>query len=275
MSQIDVSDDRLLNKEEHAKEIYQRLSFYVSTVVPISAGLKLFLPSKEEAIRMKSILMKFGTEENLNKCLKDEKIFLLPTLPNIQLSAEERKSIRHLEDGMPWRVFVVIARELYKQEVDAALIHLEEYSGMKSLQNILNKQFFDRSKILRCNNIVEVMCNILNKILKYGGLDELKEIETQLKSPLYIQILSTIKEKVLKIRLITDRINQDFYCLQLLNSSRDKFSFEEIEELTRLFAYNTSAQRNESRRAYWQDCRSMSEEKKSIAERACQKYDEL
>jgi hypothetical protein len=307
MSQIDVSDDRLLNKDEHAKEIYQRLSFYVSTVIPISAGLKLFLPLKEEAKRMKSVLMKFGSEENLNRCLKDEKIFLLPTLPNIQLSVEERKSIRHLEDGMPWRVFVVIARELYKQEVDAALIQFEEYSGMENLKHILDKQFFERSKILRCNNIVEIMYNILNKILKYGGLDELKEeavlkekclqecdklspeiakiirkmIETQLKSPLYIQnvekILSAIKEKVFTIRLITDRINQDFYCLQLINNIRDKFNREEIEELTSLFAYNTTAQRNESKRAYWQEVsyRSMSEEKQNIAERACQKYDEL
>jgi GTPase SAR1 family protein len=308
MSQIDVSDDRLLNKKEHAKEIYQRLSFYVSTVVPISAGLQLFLPSKEEASRMKSVLTKFGSEENLNNCLlKGEKVFLLPTLPGIQLSVEERKSIRHLEDGMPWRVFVVIAREIYKQEVDAALTQLAEYSGMNNLQNILNKHFFDRSKILKCNNIVEVMYNILNKILKYGGLDELKEeavlkekclqecdnlspetakiihkmIETQLKSPLYIQnvekILSAIKEKVLNIRLITDRITKDFYCLQILNSNREKFAFEEIEELTRLFTYNTTMQWNESRRAYWQEIsyRSMSEEKQSIAKRACQKYDEL
>jgi len=307
LSQIDLSDDRLFNSEERAKDLFQKLSFYLSTVVPVSAGLEYFLPPKEEAIRMKSILLKFNSEENLLNCLRIESTFMMPILPGIEVSLEERKSIRHLSNGMPWRVFVVIARELYKHDVDSALNILEEYSGMENLKSILNKHFFERSKILRCNNIVEKIYDILNKILKYGGLDDLKEeadlkekclqecerlspdisivlknmIEKHMKSAPYIKdvnkTLTFIKDRILNIRQVTDRVNQDFYCLQLLCDNRNKFTSEEFEELSNLFGYNTNSYRNETQRIYWQNIsfRSMSVEKQIIAERAYKKYNEL
>jgi hypothetical protein len=294
------------NKEERAKEIYHRLSSYLSTVVPISAGLKLYLPSREEAIAMKQILMKFGSEDNILYALSGGvRLYESKDLHGIKVSVEERKLI--LKHGMPWGVFVLIAWELYKHNVDTALSKLDEYSGISNLNTILEQHFFARSKIIRCNNAVYKLDNILNNILKYGGLDELKEesalkdqcleacanlspeisalmkkiIEKHLKSALYIQDvekeLMVIKEKIRIIKLMTGRINDDFYCLQLLNDNRKKFRQDEMEELTELFAYNTSKQRNESRRAYWQDIssRSMSEEKRMIAERASHKYDEL
>lgn len=307
MSQIDLSDDRLYNKKERAIDLQHRLSNYISSVIPISAGLKYYLPDREEAERMKSVLMRFNSEVNLMNCLEMESIYMMPTLPSIQVSLEERKSIRHLGEGMPWRVFVVIARELYKHDIDSALLILEDYSGIGQLKNILNKQFFERSKILRCNNVVEKLYEILNNILKYGGLEKLREeasikerclnecnnlsgevsavlrsmIDKHMKSAQYIKDtekeLIKIKEQVLKIKQVTERINNDFYCLQLLSDNKGIFKSEELEELSELFSYNSKTTKCNGRREYWQDVsyRSISEIKQTIAERAYQKYDEL
>lgn len=307
MSQIDLSDDRLYNKKERAIDLQRRLSNYISSVVPISAGLKYFLPDRVEAEKMKSILVHFNSEENLTNCLEMESIYMMPTLPGIQVSLEERKSIRHLAEGMPWRVFVVIARELYKHDVDSALRILEDYSGIEHLRNVLNKQFFERSKILRCNNVVEKLYEILNNILKYGGLEKLREeasikdrclnecsnlsteisvvlksmIEKHMKSAQYLKDTETelikIKEQVLKIKQETERINNDFYCLQLLCDNKGIFKSEELEELSELLSYNSKTVKCNDRREYWQDLsyRSISEIKQTIAERAYQKYDEL
>jgi GTPase SAR1 family protein len=307
MSQIDLSDDRLFNKEVRAKDLQHRLSYYISSVVSISAGLKYYLPEKKEAERIKSILMKFNSEENLINCLEMESVFMMLILPGIKVSLEERKSIRHLSDGMPWRVFVVIARELYKHDVDSALRILEDYSGIEQLRNTLNKQFFERSKILRCNNVVEKLYEILMNLLKYGGLEKLREeanikercldecnnlssavsiilkrmIEEHMKSTQYIKDtenkLLKIKEQVLRIKQITERINNDFYCLQLLSDNKGIFKSDEFEELSELFLYKSKAIKYDDRRSYWQDVsfRSISEIKQTIAERAYQKYDEL
>lgn len=77
------------------------------------------------------------------------------------LSYETRKN---LVGNLEWKVFYRLAKELYHNEIDKAVEHLIEYSGMTQLRQVLDQQFFNRAKIIRCAKITTELKSILNEV---------------------------------------------------------------------------------------------------------------
>lgn len=71
---------------------------------------------------------------------------------------------RDLVGDLEWMVFHRIAKELYRHDLDTAVANLTEYSGMGRLRQVLDQQFFNRSKIIRCAKITSELKSMLTEI---------------------------------------------------------------------------------------------------------------
>ncbi len=61
-------------------------------------------------------------------------------------------------------VFYRIARELYYNSVDEAVANIRVYSGMQDVWMVLNKQFLNRSRIIRCTSVLKAVHAMLDDI---------------------------------------------------------------------------------------------------------------
>jgi len=93
--------------------------------------------------------------------LKSDKIFKSPALPGCTLSVQERQGMCA---GLPWRVFVVLARELVGKDLDAAKAELLEKSGFEKVASTLENHFFKRGTLLRCHTILKDAYALVQRI---------------------------------------------------------------------------------------------------------------
>lgn len=78
---------------------------------------------------------------------------------------QTRKSI--LTSLGNFTVLRVVLVELYKNPLETAVQNLLEFAGMNSLRKILDAQFFNRSRIMRCHATLLTCKKILKEILDY------------------------------------------------------------------------------------------------------------
>ncbi len=70
----------------------------------------------------------------------------------------------NLVGDLEWKVFYTIATELYRNDVETAINNLMDYSGMNKVRSILEQQFFNRSRIIRCAKITSELKVILSEL---------------------------------------------------------------------------------------------------------------
>lgn len=71
---------------------------------------------------------------------------------------------KNMVGDLPWMVFFNIAKTLYYKDLDDAIQYLMDYSGMEKVKDILEKQFFSRSRAIRCSHIVKETQRLLLEI---------------------------------------------------------------------------------------------------------------
>ena len=129
----------------------------------------------------------------------------------IGLSLDARK---RLTEGIPFTVFKVIADELYHHSITDAVAHLKKYAGMDALNQILQQQFFNRSRIMRCYSSLQKVHSIIAGIL-------------EIKIPL-LRKNAPYKERILQE---IDNLTFDFY--------RNKLDGTEFKSLLHHFVNNS------------------------------------
>jgi len=148
MAKIDMDDKLLAKKDYYAQHMSgvldSRLNIPIP-VYPVSAGIQRVLSTKtlEDWMNFKQELHKtFDTFDNLEFALSDASIF-------------EQFASSAFYKNMPWRVFTVIAKQIYSSEISVAISNLEQIAGFQDLLNALDEHFFRRGEFLRCYAIVQ------------------------------------------------------------------------------------------------------------------------
>uniref|UniRef100_UPI002A828BF8 hypothetical protein n=1 Tax=Dysgonomonas capnocytophagoides TaxID=45254 RepID=UPI002A828BF8 len=276
MSQIDLTDERVINRNVNAHKRYDSLSDYVSCVLPVSAGIKRFLPPVEEAENIKMILSEISNKDVLdNILLRSEKMYLLPKLPGISLTLEQRKSI-YKQGEIPFRCFAVIAKVLYENSVNDAISILDEISGIDKLKTLLDSYFFNRSYQIKCEVAIRQAILIIWEIVNCGKIDCCTQSIDDLALKELSEKISNIQYEFEKILSITEETNKDFQSFTTLVENQQLFSASEFEEL-KLLLSNQISVFNEDRMNFWFKCSNnvADENKREISRRAYFKYSDL
>ncbi|MBE6425297.1 MAG: dynamin family protein [Thermoguttaceae bacterium] len=173
MTQVDLTDDRLANRSEIAKNIHRDLKDSIYTVVPVSAGIMRMLQKTEDSdilVKLHAMLQKL-TPQELGKLLLSENSWLCR--PMESLPAEEREGI-YQQFSCPWRVFAVTAQTLSQNSVTHAKEQLTEIAGIARLKKIIQEHLFARKRLFRYYSAITRILAILYEILNLRIM-ELKE----------------------------------------------------------------------------------------------------
>lgn len=289
MTKVDISDEVMNDRIQLSSSIAEKLHEELNTVVPVSAGIYRAVKKLQHEGRLMEMQQKLKTIPQrafdflLDRDVRyktDEKIY--PKICNesgaIALTPQEREELLGTLD---WRVFVVIARQLYEFPLDEAIGNLIELSGMEQVKEVLENHFFKRSRMIRCCKVTQELRDIFYD-LEQNGIHNLRNemrdydhfkkfISSQsVTSPDNLQIADKlrqfiarhtitpekleslqmgIKELKVKVEILQAdlfHIDEGTQALLLLDKSQTLFSREELEELKVLFGlYGMEMQPND------------------------------
>ncbi len=308
LAQID-NDEKIVDDVPKFSKDYEHQLF---SVIPTSAGVYRKIPSLHEAKQLAEQLKKGFDDECWEMMSSSEDLFLLEEFPGCHLSLQERAAIvdrfRFGRD-LPWMILRKVCSELRASDsVEAALEKLYEFSGIDKLKELIYKHFFERSRMLRCNKVLQNVRMLLNEMLyddyvqKAGIYSQqkgncLKACQT-LPSPYKEMVLELVekyvpspgtttglKEKLLHfkaqiddVQMRVEGVNEDYCLYQRVSTSIDQFTQEEIDELHILFSGQPVELDAGERYGYWAYMSNVSipNSVRSIAaRRAKQKYSEM
>lgn len=185
MSKIDNEWEGRKQKEVSLKEEYgewskkcavysEKLNSRLHSIHPVSALLYQTLEQLIHSNRLAEIqhlIRQVDDKDFLDNLLSSSTAFekefgqeIENELKRIGLSFETRK---FMKGSIPFPIFRVIAYELYENELDVAIGNLRRFAGMDQLKDILQKQFFNRSRIIRCYSSLQKVHTILNDIMVF------------------------------------------------------------------------------------------------------------
>ena len=272
---------------------HEMLRHQLNCIVPVSASvystvMKLTREHKMEEI--KDALQYIPLDEFEEVC-KYSQTFLDEALEDYfndyKLPYQTRKKIAGYADD--WMVFYTIARELRTHTVEEAIQNLLEYSGIPQVNKVLEKQFFSRSRIIRCNHIAnelhDILFTIRNRYLpdiridvtykdiylniikesefhNKNILDAFKKfVETNICTPQQLDIceeqINQLIPKVEALQLLFRETDNKTEALMLLEKHSKSFSEEEYDELEKLFGIHAQSSLTSDRRiiarrqSYW------------------------
>ncbi len=177
MAKVDLYPDVMNRRTELAAKIAGQLKASLNTVISVSAGLRWALDRLLEndggGLRRLMEAMRRVPPARLEKFLNNEEFFLELDTSNYPIPIEERKA---LLGNMPWTVFTTIARVAADPalDVDAVTQRVNDLAGFDQLKEVLERHFFKRSQILRCDRILNDAGQVL-KIIKYKRLPKFRE----------------------------------------------------------------------------------------------------
>lgn len=297
ISRIDEDEEVLNKSQEQAAYVANSLKDQLSGVMPVSACLYATLQKDEDKLAQWQGLVKAIPDEIFTKFLcRDQATWngkfdsaLQKRCPNL-IPAEERQKMK---GNIPWGVFRAIIKVLYQETfIEDAKKKLYRLANFNEVRQILQEQFFDRSKAIRCT----VLLKKLNKTLLQIRNDEMysmkraskksEEWKTLIKqriaptnadaaAELTEFIQSSVKDKQTIERLendILDKLvrpaeqllaeiqgqNECFKMLKEVQSFKARFPEELYEELCELFGMHGGMRKsltNEqkiNRQMFWQ-----------------------
>jgi len=274
MAQIDLTDERVQHRQSIARDRYEKLSAYVNCVLPISAGLKRFMPTLSEAQRIKDTFASIPSKDILDKLvLRSPKVYFLPSIPGIDLSLKERKAI--YPEGIPFRCFAVITKILYEYNPQDAIRMLNEISGIERLKETLELQFFGRSKQIKAEMAIKQTLSLIWDLLNCNipsAASMLSEDKIDEMSNQFYDIQLSLE----KLSQVTEDINRYFQGLISVIENKDLFSEAEYKELFELLSDKVSDY-DESRLNYWygEKNNSMNIIRRNTANLAYSKYTDI
>lgn len=142
----------------------------LNTIIPISASIYKTVKKLEPTGRLREIkdsLKDIPTDEFEEVCSSRDNFLgnaddLNEYFNSYGVSYEQRC---HLAEGVDiWMTFYTIAKVLHEMTYEDAVEYLINYSGMERMREVIERQFLNRSRIIRCAKIVKDMHNILDEI---------------------------------------------------------------------------------------------------------------
>lgn len=171
MTKIDMEDKTTPEDwERRCAKYSDMLRNQLYRIVPVSAGIYRAVKKMRSNGRLKQIREKIRLipsdefedvfdGQSINFLKKSEGYDEL--FSSYGLPIEERTA---LVGDLDWMVFYRIAVELYHNDIKTATDHLIKYSGMETVRSILEQQFFNRSRIIRCAKIASELSSLLKEI---------------------------------------------------------------------------------------------------------------
>lgn len=281
LSKVDKNIEQLKNVDKFAKEFEKELF----SILPTSAALTKVIPDINKACELKKTLKEwFPNEKTFLMAISSEKAFLHPKLPQCSISPTLREQLvsKYLRKDIPWSLFVLLSKELYYTDnIEESLTKLSRIAGIEPLRELIYNHFFRRSRLLRCNKILNELRRVINDILydskllkaeQYGKnrLNIIRACET-LSEPYRTTLINIVNEYVeteevvqkikasfqLKKNEVDDLllqlrdINNSYMAYQKLLASKHDFSKEEISELSTLFSGQRVIFDYRDRQKYW------------------------
>ena len=174
------------SKAERLHDVMQGL---VADVLPVSAPLALVAKCADDEFWRKviAVLASFGTEDELVRALsRDTKWDRDP----------EQQSLRHqaMTMGLPWSSFQILLRHIYRTKPESSIracLLIRELSGMTVFEELLDRQFFKQSTVIRQRQTraraQKELRHIYNQIDAFlqgqqGDLDMMKRLEEEVSS---------------------------------------------------------------------------------------------
>lgn len=298
LSKVDVDETLLANRHKQAKYVAESLRDQLNSVVPVSAGICLVVNENKSQLpewqkKLKSIPLKafeyFMRKQSIFLTDRPEIIDALYKGSNvIPLSVDERKNMLKT---MEWSLFRAIAHVLYNtSDISEALRQLDDISNMESVRHIIDEQFFNRSKTIRCiqvlNELQEFLAELRYRVFpslhvqsrhvttwtRYvRKTDRVGEEETKASLLEYLQKqalseseLQRLEEELMtnlilpleRLKLEINSYDTDYAILRQLEATRHKWPEEDYEELCNLFGLYGSRRIRKGiavweRQSYW------------------------
>lgn len=213
---------------------------------------------------------------------------------------------------LEWEVFYIIARELYNSSIEQAIINLIAYSGMEKVRTVLERQFFNRSRIIRCAKIADNLHKILSEIsirhlynLRFNAINRKDYLRIINESKANADIKNAFKEfvqsnivsiddykshensiqsltfAVEELLLEFKKVDNDVEALLLLDKHHKAFNEQEVSEIESILGKRTGSDKHLSReelatrQIYWRGRRNMAfnKEIKRIIEIVLSEYE--
>lgn len=164
LSKIDKDINQIDNISKF-KSMFERELF---TIMPTSATIDKYLKIIESLPKLAAqIKSGFDSDAHFEFAIGHPDKFLHPNLPYCRLPVEERKAIVDLfgSSDLSWSTVKIIISELYySNNMDLSVNKLKVYSGIDELRNIIHEHFFKRSRLLRCNKVLNEISKLLREI---------------------------------------------------------------------------------------------------------------
>lgn len=170
MTKVDNENDattEIINKM--CQDLADSFKHQLSTVIPASAGVYYAMQKLNCEGRLSCLQEQLRRipESDFNKRFNAANTFLQKEggynnlFTKYGLSYEIRKK---MVGDMPWMVFFTISKILYSHSIEDAIKYLTDFSGMKKVNEVLERQFFCRSRSIRCSRILKDVQAILLEI---------------------------------------------------------------------------------------------------------------
>lgn len=273
LSQIDLTDERISNRVSIAQERYETLSSYVNCVIPISAGIKRYLPTFDEAVKIRESLLNVPSKQLLDYILSGgPQRYFKQSIPGIELTLDERQKLYWHKD-MPFRCFAVIAKKLYECESNDAIKELNEISGIDNLKLVLDQHFFKRSHHIKAEIAIKQALHVIWDFMNCS-IDQYSNSNNHLE-----RLSHSIQEIQRELEILyqeSGEENRYFQALLLLIENESLFSKAEKEELSKLFG-NGNVPFDNQRLKYWfgQSNTNINETRRELAHLAYNKYTDI
>lgn len=261
--------------KQMSDRVAQALKDELNDVMPVSAGIYRAVNRLKESGQLETMWqqLKRIPDTFFKKLLANEQRFLTEEKIYAKrcdeagirmLSTEERA---YLLGQLDWRVFMVVAEYLYRYPLDEAVERMISYSGMEQVREILEKHFFQRSRIIRCSAIVKELHRLLvemerdelyykrremnNRDLFCDFINTHPQAHTAIAEELrrfvadnsitqqevtdYQHEIEQLLRQVETLQMEFAQTTESNEALVLLHKCRNDFSVKELQELERLF----------------------------------------
>lgn len=281
LSKVDKNLELINNIPKFAQEFEKELF----TIMPTSAALARNLPDLQMAEKLRNELLSgFENANWLQIALKSQISFLCDPLPHCTIPLARRKEllVEFAQNELPWSTFRLIAMELCKNvNTKEALEYLQKLAGIQPLRELINEHFFQRSRQIRANRLLNDLLHILAEI-QFGDYFLYAENDASLKEQCLRECESLskpcrdvvnhlvhqhvadlaevykMKDKIISYRHRVEvlqaslsEINNRYLSLQMVLANKTHFSDAEFLELNNLFAGRETALDVFARQRYW------------------------
>lgn len=272
MAKIELQPEILDRRHELSGKIAARFQERLNTVLPVATAVRRaldrWLKGDEAGLEHLIATIRRIPKTRLEMLLDSAEIFTEEDFDDCPISAAER---RKLLDNVPWRAFATIAQFAADDRLTKSQIieQLDELTGFRALEKVLEDNFIKRGHILRCYRIVNDARKILQRI-RFDHLPECRRIarddqamldrfvdfieQDDAKSPVALELKAFLQghlngqQQLLQVNNLWRELdrelgmlyhdlleyNADFDALRLLEDHIDDFASDELGELRAL-----------------------------------------